>query len=136
VRFGLGLLQRFEAEDGAWSTVTPREEYDSQLTVTGEESVIIENYFGKDSIHVGRVSLAPERAGKEFRLYPLGHPIRLNLIYPKAAKKELRLYLSTKRSFKPAPLDIWFVYLKEGSLFIGSMTQQEWDSWTKLYRHD
>jgi 5-methylcytosine-specific restriction protein A len=131
MRFGIGLLQRFDAEDGAWSVVTPREEYDSQLTVTGEEEAVIEEYFGKDTIHIGRVGLDPARAAKEFSLHPAGTSIHLNLVFPKPTKRELRLYLSLKRKFKPAALDIWFIYCREDRLFIGFMSQKTWDSWTK-----
>ena len=131
MRFGIGLLQRFDADDGAWSVVTKREVFDSQLTVTGEEAAVVEGFFGKDAIHVGRVGLAPAKAAKEFILHPSGKRIVLNLIYPKPAKPELRLYLSCRRGFMPEALDIWYIFLKKGRPYIGAMPQSKWDSWTK-----
>ena len=131
MRFGIGLLQKFNADDGAWSVVTPREEYDSQLTVTGDEAAVIEAYFGKDTIHIGRVGLAPATAAKQFFLHPSGNEVSLNLVYPKPIRTELRLYLSVRRCYKPAPLDIWFIYLKKGRLYLGSMTESEWELWTR-----
>ena len=127
MRFGVGLMQFFQADDGAWSEVSRTEVADSQITVTDKEAEIMTGYFGRDQIHTGKVSLDPVKALKAFYLYPTGRPIELNLIYPKPNKPELRLYLNKRKGFKPAASDIWFFYLKDNCLFLGHLSTADWE---------
>lgn len=126
MRFGVGLLQHFGAEDGAWSEVTSTEVGDSQITATGEEAELLESFFGKATIHVGRVGLNPTAAAKVFHLHRTGRPLTLNLIYPKPAKPELRLYLSARKGFKPAAGDIWFLYFQQERVYLGYASPVDW----------
>jgi len=102
------LLRKFGATAGAWSEATGREIYDSQITLTESEQALVETHFAGD-IHVGNVRSNTSAASKTFRLHPIGARIRLNLVYPKPARSELRLYLR-ERSFKPRSGDVVYLY--------------------------
>jgi len=118
----------FETETGAFSEVTERENFDSQITVTKEEKNIILKYFGEENILHGSKLENPELAVKEFLFYPEMTPIKLNLVFPKQNKTELRLYLSAEHGFKPNGNDVWFIYIdKWGILVIGSLSNQDWN---------
>lgn len=118
----------FNTVSGAFSDVTDRENFDSQITVTKEEKKIILDYFGKTTILQGSKTSNPKKASKEFLLYPEMTLVKLNLIFPKPNKTELRLYLSSDHGFKPKGGDIWFIYInKEEKLVIGSMPKTEWE---------
>ena len=109
----------FNAKFGAFSKVTEREYYDSQITLTGIESKIVQDYFGKETILVGPKKLNKEKAAKIFKHYNSNENISLNLNFPKPLKPELRLYI--KQGFKPLGGDIWFIFLSnENELVIGS----------------
>jgi hypothetical protein len=117
----------FNSSTGAFSPVTERENYDSQITLTDVESDIIVEYFGKDHIHVGNVKKNPSKASKAFRLYNTGEVISLNLVFPKPNSSELRLYLSSKAGFKPKGGDIWFLFEDiHGMINIGYLDRQTW----------
>lgn len=116
----------FSSHTGAYSILTAREFADSQLTLTDDEFQLA-NYFFGGRIHSGPVRLDPDGSLKEFRLYPTGKQIGLNLIYPKPEREELRLYLSERRGFKPRPGDIWFLFERDAKLFLGSMPANEWN---------
>jgi len=120
------LLRRFGATTGAWAEVTLREIYDSQITLTGSEQALVEAHFA-GNIHVGNVRSNPSAASKTFWLHPIGARIRLNLVYPKPARSELRLYLR-ERSFKPKYGDVWFIYNKNDDLHVGSMSRDAWEN--------
>lgn len=127
MKFNESHLEFFDTKLGAFSVVTERENFDSQITVTREEKEIILNYFGSESIHRGNKSSDPIGSLKEFLLYPEMDPIKLNLVYPKPEKSELRLYLSKESGFKPSGTDIWFTYINnEDKLVIGSYPQHIW----------
>lgn len=128
MKFAYSQFLKFETFEGAYSFVTDRERYDSQITATDVENKILLEHFGKSSIHVGKVSLDPLKAQKEFLLYPSGKPIKLNLTFPKPNKAELRLYLSKRAGFKPEAQSIWFLYVKRGKIWIGSLSEKEWRS--------
>lgn len=115
----------FGSYSGAYSVLTKREYYDSQLTLTDHEFKVANSFFGGD-IHSGAVRENPEAAIKQFVRFPDEHTIWLNLIYPKPSKDELRLYLSMKRGFKPKIGEIWFLFERAESLFVGSMTRGKW----------
>lgn len=119
----------FNCDFGAFSEVTERENYDSQVTVTRDEKRIIIDYFGEENILRGSKSLNPKLAAKEFFLYPNMQPITLNLVFPKPSKTELRLYLSEENDFKPKGGDLWFVYINtDKKLVIGSLDKTGWKS--------
>lgn len=127
MRFGIVQREFFGCDDGAYSRVTAREVFDSQITLTGEEVEIVVDNLGTERIHVGNVRSDPAAARQQFALFPAGKSVELNLVFPKPEKSELRLYLKT-RVFKPDPEDIWFVFPKGGALHIGSMTEATWRS--------
>jgi 5-methylcytosine-specific restriction endonuclease McrA len=129
MKFGLPQLARFKAKAGAYSPVTPREFEDSQITATDAETELLETHFGKlgETIYWGNVTSGGAAALKEFRLFPTGEKINLNLVYPKTLKTELRLYISIRRGFKPESGDIWFMYEDcNDDLWIGALKEKEW----------
>jgi hypothetical protein len=126
MKFGKIHKQKFGTITGAYSRVTEREEDDSQITVTDYEAEILVSYFGRDGIQVGNVKTNKELAAKQFKLYPGGEIISLNVVYPKPKKTELRLYLSSKAGFKPQATQIWFIFTDNISIWIGAMDEDEW----------
>ncbi len=129
MNFGIPQLLRFKAVKGAYSPITDRELIDSQLTATDAETELLVSHFDKlgESIHVGNVNGNPLAARKEFRLFPTGERIWLNLVYPKPHKTELRLYLSKQRKFFPANGDIWFLFVNDvNELWIGHLPEKQW----------
>ncbi|MGI5867955.1 MAG: hypothetical protein ACOX9C_00730 [Kiritimatiellia bacterium] len=129
MKFGHVQAEKFNTSKGAYSLVTEREEHDSQITATGEEASILEEYSTSknDSIAVGNVKSDPTKASKAFKLYPSGKTVSLNLVFPKPKKSELRLYISKSAGFKPRAGMVWFLYVDEGNdIWIGSMTEPEW----------
>lgn len=135
MRFGPVQKTYFNATDGAYSVVTEREVYDSQITLTGEEVELVQKHFGPAGIHHGNVKSNKEAALKNFTLYTPGsasRQIQLNLVYCKDDKSELRLYLRGK-VFKPDPKTIWFLFVSNGALVIGAMAE---DKWRSLGRED
>ena len=119
--------QFFDAKSGAFSEVTGRENIDSQITLDQDEKAIFTNFFGSSNIHHGRVASNPTLASKEFLLYPTMNTIKLNLVFPKPNKAELRLYMNEEYGFKPSGDQVWFAYLNRSNrLVIGAMTAKEW----------
>ena len=119
----------FNAKSGAFSRVTEREDYDSQITLTDIEADIVIDYFGKEHIHVGGVREDREKASKRFLLYPDFTPINLNLTFPKPNKPELRLYLAASRKFRPIAGQIWFIYENiNNDLIIGAIDENLWNN--------
>lgn len=123
--FGKTQKQKFGTYEGAYSVVTDREIKDSQITLTDHEVEIVTRFF-KGSIHVGNVTNSQGAAEKAFRLYPSGHLIHLNLVYPKPAKSELRLYLAAGKGFMPETGDVVFLFIKDAELWIGNMSEFNW----------
>ena len=126
MKFGLNQKKRFGSINGAYSEVTIRENYDSQITLTDYEADIVVSYFGKERIHIGNVQSNEALSSKQFFLYPKGNPINLNVVYPKPEKTELRLYISSRAGFKPDSGDIWFVFVRDDNIWIGAMSESEW----------
>lgn len=115
----------FQTSIGAFSEVTEREHFDSQITVTREEKRVILDYFGEENILHGNKTNDPEKALKKFYLYPDLEPIFLNLVFPKPNKTELRLYLS--KNFKPLGGEVWFVFINDqGDIVLGSVQKDKW----------
>ncbi len=123
---------RFDSHSGAYSIVTPRENYDSQITATDVEAELLISFFGKETIQIGNVKSNPTKAKKTFKLFPSGKEICLNLVFPKPAKPELRLYLSVRAGYKPMPNDIWFIFEKDKNLWIGSLDEHSWRNQNKI----
>lgn len=129
MRFQLFHKKFFFAKDGSYSIVTPREEYDSQITLTDFEADMVINFFGGQNIHVGNVASNRNKASKQFLLYPSFNIINLNLVFPKINKHELRLYISQSAGFKPASGEVWFLYINQaGALTIGALPQNIWNA--------
>jgi len=136
MRFGKSQNIKFNSENGAYSVVTSRENYDSQITATDEEANLLLSFFGKDNIQIGNVKSNPEKAKQTFYLYPNGNVINLNLVFPKPEKTELRLYLSARAGFKPDGDDIWFVFECDNKLWIGAMNEALWRSQNRILVYD
>ncbi|MEX0597469.1 MAG: HNH endonuclease [Candidatus Paceibacterota bacterium] len=117
----------FNADKGAFSVITERENFDSQLTFTDVEAEIILDFFSEGNIHRGRVSDNPKLSKKAFKLFNGGTTVFLNVNFPKDEGSEIRLYLSKRAGFKPTAGDIWFLYIKDSELWIGSMPKPKWD---------
>ena len=117
----------FNSKVGAFSRVTDREYHDSQITLTDLEAEIVVNHFDIANIQVGNVGSNPRKASKEFRFYNTNEIIKLNLVYPKASKKELRLYISIRGGFKPKGGMIWFIFVNSvNELVIGALDETTW----------
>lgn len=118
------------AVKGSYSPVTDREIYDSQITATDSEAKLLVEFFGRsgEGIYVGNVNSNKAAARKQFRLFPSGERIFLNLVYPKPNKAELRLYLSSRAGFMPQNGDVWFLFVSrtDGTLWIGTLSEQKW----------
>jgi 5-methylcytosine-specific restriction endonuclease McrA len=128
MKFGTIQKKKFGTNTGAYSIVTSREYYDSQITLTDYESDLVISFFGKQNLHVGNVQSNKNLAAKSFRLYPTGETITLNVVFPKPEKGELRLYLSSRAGFKPNGGDVWFMFSKQETLWIGAMPEKVWRS--------
>jgi 5-methylcytosine-specific restriction enzyme A len=128
MEFQLFHNRYFNAKNGSYSIVTNREEYDSQITLTDTEAEMVINYFGINNIQLGNVASDKVKASKTFFLYPNLLPIKLNLVFPKPNKHELRLYISRQAGFKPASGQIWFLYIDvNNQLIIGALDQSLWN---------
>ncbi len=136
MEFGKVQKDKFQTQTGAYSIVTDREFFDSQITATDAESDILIDHFKKNAIHVGPKKENPELAKKPFRLYPSGETIFLNLLFPKPNKTELRLYLSVRAGFKPTAGNVWFMYEKDNDIWLGEMSEELWRCENSEYRDD
>jgi 5-methylcytosine-specific restriction protein A len=136
MRFGFPQQFKFSALKGTYSQVTQTEFKDSQITATDDEAELLINYFGVENIFRGNVGDSAGQSSKEFTLYPSGKKITLNLIFPKPLKQELRLYISKSAGFKPEAGSVWFLFLKDSALWIGSMTEPEWRNENRILTFD
>jgi 5-methylcytosine-specific restriction enzyme A len=116
----------FGTKKGAYSRVTDREHYDSQITLVDYERLLVLNHFGEKNVHIGAVRSNSKLARKAFKLFPSGKKIYLNLVFPKPLISELRLYLSSKAGFKPKSGEFRFFFIKEKEIWIGSTTDGFW----------
>lgn len=126
MKFSKAQEIKFGTRIGAYSEVTDRENYDSQITLTDYETDLIVTYFGQENLCIGNVQSNPELAAKPLLLFPDGKKIYLNIVFPKPDKSELRLYLSSRAGFKPSGGEIWFMYLKDNEIWIGAMSERSW----------
>ena len=136
MQFGTLQKLKFNANIGSYSIVTEREHYDSQITATDSEAKLLLDFFGRENIPIGNVKSNKDQAHKKFSLYPSGDQISLNLVFPKPNKTELRLYLSNKAGFKPVPNSVWFMFIKNNQLWVGSMKENEWRDENTLVIYD
>lgn len=137
MKFQLFHSRYFDATNGAYSIVTHREEYDSQITLTDTEAEMVINYFGINNIQLGNVNSNKIKASKPFFLYPTLQTIHLNLVFPKPDKHELRLYISKQAGFKPASGQIWFLYTnRSNQLVIGALDQNLWNDLDQIDSED
>lgn len=118
----------FNTTTGAFSIVTEREHYDSQLTFTDKEADIVLNFFREDNIHRGAVKQDPIKSKKRFKLVQTGEVVELNVVFPKSNGTELRLYLSKKAGFKPPAGNIWYIFPYAGELWVGDMPKEDWEN--------
>ena len=126
MKFGKIQQRKFGTSVGAYSIVTDREHYDSQITLTDYEAELVTTHFGREQIHIGNVASNPELSSKLLRLFPSGEELKLNIVFPKPDKTELRLYISSRAGFKPIGGEIWFMFAKDGDLWIGAMPEAVW----------
>lgn len=124
MRFNFNQKLRFDTPDGAYSTITVREHDDSQITLADHEANLVLEYFGESNIWRGSVRSNPGLAEKELKLYPSGDSVLLNLNFPKEQGNELRLYLN--RQFKPESGSVFFLFVKDSRLWVGSMPEPQW----------
>lgn len=136
MKFSVSQNETFGTAEGAYSYVTQREFRDSQITLTDHESELVLNYFGMNNIQVGNVGSNPQLSSKQFRLYPSGALINLNLNYPKPGKAELRLYISQRAGFKPLANNVCFIFVRNNDIWIGEMTEIEWRLQASFFKDD
>jgi len=136
MKFGLIQERKFGTSNGTYSVVTARENYDSQITLTDYETKMVVSNFGQDNLHVGNVHSSNGMAAKSFCLYPSGETITLNIVFPKPEKTELRLYISARAGFKPDGGDVWFMFIKNSQIWIGSMNEASWRSAASELKQD
>ena len=136
MKFGKMQHRKFLAIDGAYSKVTDREYFDSQITLTDYEAELVISHYGRHNIHVGKVSSNPTLASKPMRLYSVGTNIELNINFPKPDKTELRLYISSSAGFKPDAGEILFMFSTGGDLWIGAMPENVWRAEFSEFKND
>ncbi len=126
MRFSAAHSLYFNAKDGAYSRITEREYFDSQITLSDAEAELAVNYFGT-TILVGNVGVDKVQAKKPFKLFNKNEFVHLNLVYPKPGKNELRLYISIRAGYKPPAGHVWFLLIDRNDVLnIGSMVEAQW----------
>lgn len=124
--FDVSLQKFFGAANGAGSRITEKDEANKrQLTVAKPERELLARHH--KNIPVGSLQAA-ESLGKQvyfdFLLFPTGRQISLKINFPKPGKNELRLYFS-EGSFSPNANDFWFLFEKQGRIWIGTLDEVE-----------
>ncbi len=131
MRFGPLQKIYFQAEEGAFSVVTPGERSDGQITVTiadGEASVV-ETALG--AANIPRSAAGGKRQQVTvIRRDESEQAASLTINYPKPSGQELRIYRSVSDGFDFEAGDIWYVFSRRGrqSLYVGCMTESKWRS--------
>ena len=136
MKFGTIQKRKFGTSNGAYSRVTERENYDSQITLADYEAELVVSHFGKPNIYIGNVGSNREMSAKQLRLFPDGQEIYLNIVYPKPNKTELRLYISSRAGFKPDAGEIWYIFKKDNDLWIGAMPESQWRNESSEIKQD
>jgi 5-methylcytosine-specific restriction enzyme A len=123
--FSAQMLTFFQADRGAYSKVTSNENEKSQVTFTGPEQDLVEDFLG--SILDGRHGNIADIKAKgidpdlEYRLFPSGKTIRLTTSYKTNKPNELRYYLR-KDVFKPEAGWNWAIFEREGALWLADFS--------------
>lgn len=136
MKFGRIQEKKFGTSNGTYSVVTERENYDSQITLTDYETEMVISHFGQSNLHVGNVQSSEGAAAKSFCLFPGGKTIALNVVFPKPEKTELRLYISARAGFKPDGGNVWFMFIRDGQIWIGAMNEFEWRNESSELKQD
>lgn len=127
----------FDADDGAYSVVTPDERKHRQLTITdldGESEIVI-SALGLSSIPRESASSAKSKLWL-WEGHHIAKPIELTINFPKKSKNELRVYRNISSGFAYDEGDVWFVFTSNGKLFIGSMPEVDWRKIGRLDAED
>jgi 5-methylcytosine-specific restriction protein A len=124
-KFNDAQLAFFDAEDGAFSPISAKDEASKrQITLTGHEKEIVVAYFGR-TIFNGSVRDPSGKGRKEFIHHNTGAIIQLGLVYPKLKRpNELRLYMSG--DFGGDASDVWYLFKRQDRLHIGTMPSIQW----------
>ena len=131
-KFNDEMKRYFHADAGAGSIVTEKDEArKSQITITKFENEIISSYF-REIPKGSKASLEEQKISAEasFRLYPTGETIELVLLHPKPKRTELRIYMKTG-VFKPTAGLVWFVFLRDGEIWIGALDEYSFSEISK-----
>lgn len=126
MKFSKLQLAYFGAEDGAGSIVTGREAKDPQVTLDRFEKDVVLPVHPYSSIYRGSRREGGDLALKTFWEHATGKALTTAFVLPKKEGNELRIYASKTSGFLPKEGHVWFVYRKEGKLFIGSMPELQW----------
>lgn len=118
----------FRATDGAYSIVTSDERKKRQITVTETdgESQIAVSHFGECNI--------PRKAnnGKSLPAMVFNQSLKqfraanLTINFPKSKGNELRIYRGAHSGFAYEAGDVWYVFVKNKKLYVGSMPEHQW----------
>ena len=119
-------LAYFDAQDGAASIVTPTEAADPQITVDPHEKEVIYSVIPEGRIYRGSRNSGGAAAMQPFTVHGTDEPLSLPMVFPKDTGTELRIYVSRLSAFCPNAGDVWFVYRRQGRLYIGSMQEMQW----------
>ena len=126
MKFGKLHLQWFGAEDGAGSIVTETEASDPAITLDRFEKEVVAPIYPDQTIHRGPRSKNEAAALKKFYDHFTGEELTIPFLFAKHAGNELRLYNTGQSRFTPRAGDVWFIYRKDGKLYVGSMPEAEW----------
>ena len=128
MKFGPLQNAYFGVTDGAYSIVTSNEREKGQITLseTDGEAEIAVNHFGEDNI--------PREASEGNRLPVIvidrtignNRQADLTINFPKSKGRELRLYRGSAAGFAYESGDVWFVFVKDNMLHVGSMPEHRW----------
>ncbi|EFM09529.1 conserved hypothetical protein [Paenibacillus curdlanolyticus YK9] len=132
--FSSSLRKHFQAEIGAYSTVTRREATgDKSVTVDANEKSVIHSVYPSDTFarKGGVASNSSNATHRPFILHTetgMTKQVELSVVYPKRKGEELRLYFSKKEGFEAEENDIWFIFVREGEEIphVGTMSSQRW----------
>lgn len=126
-----GILVAAPAFQGACSTVTNTEAtHDRAITLDQEESTVLLSVIAARQIK--RKGGAANNGNPErhtFCVHPRNnltdwHTADLVLVYPKADKNELRLYMSSECDFSAQPYDVFYILANvNGTLHVGFLDQ-------------
>ncbi len=124
--FGPELNSFFECQRGAYSHITNDEFNKSQITFTGAEQDLAEDYFGArlDGHHGSIATIRSQGIDPEFefRIHPSGERKNLTVSYKTGRVNELRFYARSE-VFKPKPGEYWCIFQKDSEIWLGSFSE-------------